>query len=212
MQFMDIETPHEVFVNGARASADTRIYENFNVAWIDREEIYLAEKYVTEELTSKEDDEDKKNVYEDENGSLLSDSLIDKENTSNNSLENRLDKNENYKQESFSFLSDSNKEYDNALSDLESNSEPSSGNELVNKWIMQTNQGGDMQTISVTVNNKKITLSGKANYVFVDIFDKYEFDLHTVKGSTLIQKINGEDAQHFSPLSDGAIVELYWKE
>ncbi|MGN0437970.1 MAG: cell division protein FtsA [Lachnospiraceae bacterium] len=212
MQFMDIETPHEVFVNGARASADTRIYENFNVAWIDREEIYLAEKFVTEELTSKEAVEDKKNVFKDENASLLSDSSIANEKTPNNSLENRSEKNENYKQESFAFLSDSNKEDDNALSDLEQNPEPSSGNELVNQWIMQANQGGDKQTISVTVNSKKITLSGKTNYVFVDIFDKYEFDLHTVKGSTLIQKINGEDAQHFSPLSDGAIVELYWKE
>jgi hypothetical protein len=50
MQFMDIETPHEVFVNGARASADTKIYENFKVAWIDREEIYKAQRFVTEEV------------------------------------------------------------------------------------------------------------------------------------------------------------------
>ncbi len=64
MQFMDIETPHEVFVNGARANADTRIYENFNVAWIDREDIYIAEKFVTEELDEEEPGEDKQEESE----------------------------------------------------------------------------------------------------------------------------------------------------
>ena len=85
-------------------------------------------------------------------------------------------------------------------------------NELVNQWILQNQQSGDAKTISVVVNNKQITLAGKSNYVFVDIFEKYEFDLHTVKGSKLVQKIDGEDAQHFSPLHNGAVVELYWKE
>ena len=57
MRFMDIETPHEVFVNGARAVADTKIYDNFSVAWIDRKEIYLPDKFVTEEAVAEVTDD-----------------------------------------------------------------------------------------------------------------------------------------------------------
>ncbi|MCM1157627.1 MAG: hypothetical protein NC300_02955 [Bacteroidales bacterium] len=137
MQFMDIETPHEVFVNGARAGADTKIYENFNVAWIDKEEIYKAEHFVTEEKVPEEDEE----------------------------AETPAERQE----------------------------------------VQPTE-------LHVVVNNESITLTGKAEYVFVDIFDKYDFDLKNVKGTKLIQTIDGNKAEHFSPLHNGAVVEIYWKE
>lgn len=185
MQFMDIEAPHEVFVNGARASADTKVYENFNVAWIDREDIYLADKFVVDEPVE-------------------------------NVTEEHLEETGQYNQESLDLSLEDEKigEKDAGVlpDEAEPVDEPVANNELVNQWILQNQQSGDVKTISVVVNNKQITLAGKSNYVFVDIFEKYEFDLHTVKGSKLVQKIDGEDAQHFSPLHNGAVVELYWKE
>ena len=66
--------------------------------------------------------------------------------------------------------------------------------------------------MKVIVNGTSITLTGKTNYVFVDIFDKYEFDLKNVRGTQLIQRIDGRDAQHFSPLHQGAVIDIYWKE
>lgn len=185
MQFMDIEAPHEVFVNGARASADTKVYENFNVAWIDREDIYLADKFVVDEPV-----EDVTEEHLEETGQYNQESL-------DLSLED-----EKIGEEDAGVLPDEAEPVD----------EPVANNELVNQWILQNQQSGDAKTISVVVNNKQITLAGKSNYVFVDIFEKYEFDLHTVKGSKLVQKIDGEDAQHFSPLHNGVVVELYWKE
>lgn len=185
MQFMDIEAPHEVFVNGARASADTKVYENFNVAWIEREDIYLADKFVVDEPV-----EDVTEEHLEETGQYNQESL-------DLSLED-----EKIGEEDAGVLPDEAEPVD----------EPVANNELVNQWILQNQQSGDAKTISVVVNNKQITLAGKSNYVFVDIFEKYEFDLHTVKGSKLVQKIDGEDAQHFSPLHNGAVVELYWKE
>ena len=185
MQFMDIEAPHEVFVNGARASADTKVYENFNVAWIEREDIYLADKFVVDEPV-----EDVTEEHMEETGQYNQESL-------DLSLED-----EKIGEEDAGVLPDEAEPVD----------EPVANNELVNQWILQNQQSGDAKTISVVVNNKQITLAGKSNYVFVDIFEKYEFDLHTVKGSKLVQKIDGEDAQHFSPLHNGAVVELYWKE
>lgn len=172
MQYMDIETPHEVFVNGARAMADTKIYENFSVAWIDHEDIYLADKFVTEE--SFEEPEDKKNPEHDGEAESVANL-----------------KNVGISQE-----------------DVEGPAK----SDLVNRWIKQTEKPGNQIAIHITVNGTPITLEGKSGYVFVDLFDKYPFDLQTVRGSTLVQKINGEDVEHFSPLSDGAVVELYWKE
>ena len=152
MQFMDIETPHEVFVNGARANADTKIYENFKVAWIDKEEIYKAEHFVTEEKTENTD------LPEESSDKPVADGI-----------DGFTDKNE---------------------ANIQQNTV-------------------DMKVI---VNGTSITLTGKTNYVFVDIFDKYEFDLKNVRGTQLIQRIDGRDAQHFSPLHQGAVIDIYWKE
>lgn len=134
MRFMDIETPHEVFINGARANADTKIYENFKVAWIDQEEIYKAQHFVTKE----------------------------------------------------------EREETGSLEDIPDHS--------------------DTVDMKVMVNGAGITLTGKKEYVFVDIFDKYEFDRKHVGGTELIQKIDGKEAEHFSPLHQGANIEIYWKE
>ena len=66
--------------------------------------------------------------------------------------------------------------------------------------------------MNVIVNGTNITLTGKKSYIFVDIFDKYEFDLKNVGGTKLIQKIDGKEAEHFSQLHQGAVVEIYWMD
>lgn len=180
MQFMDIETPHEVFVNGARAGADTKIYENFNVAWIDNEEIYKAERFVTEESVM--EDGDRSPAAE---AAPIAESAITKENFESNDSDKKLEK---------------------------QNSNGPAKNDLVNQWIEEREKNGKAIQINVVVNGKQITLTGKSSYVFVDIFEKYEFDLKTIKGTTLVQNIDGQPAEHFSPLHNGAEIELYWKE
>ena len=72
--------------------------------------------------------------------------------------------------------------------------------------------GSAVHDIHVTVNNKPVTLSGKSSYVFVDIFDKIDFDLKTVGGTRLVQNINGTKANYFGPITDGAVIDLYWEQ
>lgn len=230
MQFMDIETPHEVFVNGARAVADTKIYDNFNVAWIDREDIYLAEKYVTEEVVEKEEDymdpdspealamesELKEQISKiiSSGGKLSLEEVSDGENKDaaieNEQLE--LD----FKESEETTVKETKEEIKKENIELDVPPpivmEEPTGNSLVNQWIRQKENESDHINIRVKVNGESISLEGKSNYIFVDIFDKYAFDLHTVKGSFLVQKINGEGAEHFSPINDGDEVELYWKD
>lgn len=68
-----------------------------------------------------------------------------------------------------------------------------------------------IRDIYITVNGESVKLSRKKEYIFVDIFDFYPFNLTTLGGSKLITTINGEQVEFTSPLKDGDVVELYWK-
>ena len=62
---------------------------------------------------------------------------------------------------------------------------------------------GGPQTIQVYVNNEPVTLTGKREYIFVDIFDYYEFDLKAGNGRGVITQLNGEDAAYVAVLKNG---------
>jgi sulfur carrier protein ThiS len=66
--------------------------------------------------------------------------------------------------------------------------------------------------LTVTVNNKSVTLSNKTDYIFVDIFDFYPFDLSTIKGSEVVTTLNGQRADFTTHLKENDVIELYWKK
>jgi len=66
-------------------------------------------------------------------------------------------------------------------------------------------------SISMKFNGKKIVLSGKREYIFVDIFSFSDFDLSISKGK-LILLLNGEDAGYNDKIHQGDIIEAVWKE
>ncbi len=66
--------------------------------------------------------------------------------------------------------------------------------------------------ISVMINGKPVRLTGKADYVFVDIFDFYDFDLKASAGRAIITKLNGSNAQYAAELKDGDEITLGWQE
>lgn len=183
MQFMDIETPHEVFVNGARANADTKIYENFKVAWIDKEEAYKTRRFVEEEPLEEEEIPSEEDVA----------SEVELVEVTKPSEIEPVSVNTNQKQEE-THLSQKEEVLDNIMA------------------VSEANKTKPPVDLHIMVNGKPVTLKGKAEYIYVDLFDFYEFDLTTVKGSRLVQRIDGENASHFDALHEGASVELYWKE
>ncbi|MCR4748636.1 MAG: rod shape-determining protein [Lachnospiraceae bacterium] len=65
------------------------------------------------------------------------------------------------------------------------------------------------QKIVVSVNNSPVVLEGKASYVFVDIFDRIEFDLSKPRGN-IITKRNGANAEYMEEIHDGDVLEVYW--
>jgi len=66
--------------------------------------------------------------------------------------------------------------------------------------------------IVVVINGQPVRLTGKTSYIFVDIFDFYDFDLKASAGRAVITKLNGSNAQFSALLSDGDEIELGWQE
>lgn len=69
-----------------------------------------------------------------------------------------------------------------------------------------------IHSITVTVNETEITLSGKSFYVFVDILDVYPFDTSVAGGTSIVTTINGIDANFSTPIQEGDQIALYWRK
>ena len=67
-------------------------------------------------------------------------------------------------------------------------------------------------SVTVMVNGESVTMTGKQNYIFVDVFDRYSFDLSAGKGRAIATLVNGKEAEFSQPLANGDNIELYWKE
>lgn len=67
--------------------------------------------------------------------------------------------------------------------------------------------------IVVFANKKTIVMSGKPQYVYVDIFDYIDFDLSASarKGRAIVTLLNGRPAEYMETLNEGDHIEIYWK-
>ncbi len=65
--------------------------------------------------------------------------------------------------------------------------------------------------ITITVNGQHVVLTGKPDYIVVDLFQFYSFDLTMVRGN-LVFLHNGSDADYSSPLNNGDVIELRWED
>lgn len=66
--------------------------------------------------------------------------------------------------------------------------------------------------VTVMVNNKPVTLTGKDRYIFVDVFDKINFDLKNPGGRNVVTLLNGENSQFNEELKTGDKLDIYWQD
>jgi cell division protein FtsA len=64
----------------------------------------------------------------------------------------------------------------------------------------------------VIINGAPVTLFGKEQYIFVDIFERITFDLSAGGGRAIVTLLNGREAQYTEALHEGDQIELYWEE
>ena len=66
--------------------------------------------------------------------------------------------------------------------------------------------------LSITANGKPLTLTGKDSYVFVDVFDRLNFDLNKSNGRKIITLLNGKNAMYLEPLKNGDVIDIRWED
>ena len=108
--------------------------------------------------------------------------------------------------------SDSSDQSPSDVSDSSSNngkaSDEGSGNDLQNEEMSETKAPVD---IVVLINGTPVTLKGKREYILVDLFQFYEFDLSKPQGNVVLN-LNGETGEYTAPLKDGDVIDLYWEK
>lgn len=67
-------------------------------------------------------------------------------------------------------------------------------------------------SILVTVNKEPITMSGKRDYIYVDVFEYIDFNLNDPRGRNIVTKLNGENAEYMASLKNGDVIDIYWEE
>ena len=70
---------------------------------------------------------------------------------------------------------------------------------------------GENKRVTVIVNGMPVALTGKVNYVFVDVFSFIEFDLSKPAGRNIVTRLNGRNAEYMEPLNEGDVLEIYWE-
>lgn len=75
----------------------------------------------------------------------------------------------------------------------------------------ETENLGENTRMTVIVNGMPVALTGKVNYVFVDVFSFIEFDLSKPAGRNIVTRLNGRNAEYMEPLKEGDVLEIYWE-
>ena len=76
----------------------------------------------------------------------------------------------------------------------------------------ETINGALVQTVYVVVNDEVVEMTGKPDYIYVDVFQFIEFDLSKPQGTSVETLINGRKAQYTEPLSNGDRLDIFWKD
>ncbi len=65
---------------------------------------------------------------------------------------------------------------------------------------------------TVYVNGEPVTMHGKPEYVFIDVFDYIDFDLSDSRGRSIITRVNEKDAYYTQVLGEGDRIVIRWEE
>ncbi len=74
------------------------------------------------------------------------------------------------------------------------------------------NKEPETQELTVMVNHLPITMKGKSSYVFVDVFEYIDFDLHSGNGRAVVTRLNGEFPSYMAVLKEGDEIDVHWEE
>ena len=238
---VEVDMDHEIIVNNLSADMDTLIYENFSIEWTVtgyglRDGDYRPEGIAGEEISDEDltDEEiiEYESVSEDtetaaeHNEPREADSIDNTE--AADGPEETLVKNTEHR-------SDDNSEDDislrigkippgmgTSITDEEDtvskymgvgyNNEFSRPVRPLTPMTKEIDIPPQTLTINVIANGKEITLEGKKDYIFADIFTGIDFDVEAGEGRSVETTKNGEHCVYTTPVFEGDKLEIFWKD
>lgn len=187
-EFMDVilNPQMNVYVNNKKANKDTPIYANFDVVWT-LEELKLDDYEETSDFAKLPEETEVVEFNRPEDSPAYKTAYADR-NDESNVIDDEFTADENSLDEAI----------DSEESDTEDREEEKAP--------------AVIHDITVTVNGNPIVLSGKTEYVFVDVFQFIDFDLSVPQGTSVVTKLNGRDAQYLENIDDGDVIDIHWEK
>ena len=207
-EFMDVIINQEmnIYVNNKLADMDTKVYENFSVIWT-MEVLQLSDKEKYDQDVSYADlPEDDGTYVKREREEMPVGVTFGDEPTAQQIEPETEDTQESGKVVTQGNVSDSSPDGQSTDTALTEQEQAASAGE-----VQTETKTGIPLSIRVTVNGQEIQMSGKSEYVFVDVFQYIDFDLSRPKGSGIVTNLNGREAQYMESIHSGDVIEIYWK-
>lgn len=241
-EFMDVVLmeDHEILVNNRTGNMDSIIYENFSVEWtvdefavppselkaIEEEEIeeeveeevteaeekeetaeVQEEPEETEEVEAEEPAEPKDEVAEAKAGEPTEEPAETKgsETNADINMDGIVDTSERSFREEVEAMHQ-------AQVEREEKREEKVKSEIMKRTLFFEEEKPEKCQIKVKVNDTEIVLRDKSEYIFVDIYNYYEFNTESAKGKKVVTKINGKECSFADVLHDGDVIDLFWKD
>lgn len=200
-EFLDMPLGGNIRVNDIVAKPDTRVYENFTVSWseeADPEEESVQEQPVVAEPEEAVQEEPAV-VEPEEETAQKEPAVVEPEVKAGQEEPVQTEKEQTVETE------------------VKAAEQPEQKEEALEQQTQVEEQPEAEPpkipiTITVVANGQKITMSGKTEYVYVDIFDYIKFNLQDSRGRGIVTQLNGRAAGYMETLKDGDIISVYWKE
>ncbi|MCR5508604.1 MAG: rod shape-determining protein [Lachnospiraceae bacterium] len=215
--FMDVKLKEgmNIYVNNKLAGKDTLVYSNFSIIWT-LEELSLSDVERDEkaglferdaEEVYEQDDPDRDGYDREED--ILSDTLNAlkdvKKALEQDDPESRENVTENHQ-------ADGEKETETGAADKSAEEESGSVSTDDEAGGSRENDNENEGTkITVRVNGEDVTLTGKRDYIYVDVFEFIDFDLSKPKGHAVVTRLNDRPARFDEMIKAGDKIDIFWE-
>jgi hypothetical protein len=198
-EFMDVilDESMAVLVNNEPADDDTKVFENFNIKWGIKEQILKDYEEIKAKNAAAQEEAER----------------------------HAANKAEAEKSESYEEISDetgtgeTDEEVKDAAADTFENLPDDDGEAEIKRPVRDENDKDKKEetqavprSIIVNVNGADVKLEGKESYVFVDVFDRINFDLKNVQGTRVVTELNGRPAMYMEQLNSGDRLIIKWED
>lgn len=202
-EFMDVEVDmeHDILVNNRVANMDTLLYENFSLDWTVLS--YGAAAIRPEDLEE---------APQQEVVQQASQGATEQKTTALSEAAQSLEQPVTEQSESAEPETTEQSESAEPEKEQPESAEPETTQSVIEPGAATSKPQEKGVSLLVYVNQQPVHLTGKMSYIFVDIFDFYEFDLKASNGRAIITKLNGQQAQFSATLQAGDEIELGWQE